>query len=198
MSTTENAVRRYERALLAVWDSADESARTYGASWYGDALTTCEQLAREYSFTVRQVVGAVAALSPRVQWHQNISDARTLLAWAEDERDGTAPFHIPLRGLGLSAFVANAEKAAECLSVDDPLTVLNGPKQRAFYRNISGDLNGVTIDVWATRAATRGARDTPGRDYPLFERAYRRAARRVGVAPRDFQAGVWIAARGRA
>lgn len=191
----ENARRRYVNALLGVWEDADDYARTYGARWYSDARAACEALAAETGFTTAQAIGAVAALSPRVHWHENIDDARTLLEWAADQRDGTYRYDVPVWGLKLRAFLANVHKAVECLTVSDPLTVLNGPKQRAFYRNIAGDADQVTVDVWATRAATRGKRDTPGSEYAVFAAAYRRAAARVGVSPRDFQAAVWIAQR---
>ncbi len=189
-----NARRRYVRALLAAWEGADDYARSYGADWYSAAHDVARELGAEYGFTTAQAAGVIAALSPRVSWAENVTDARTLLSWAEDARDGANVPHWYV-ARSMRAFAANVDKAIECLTVSDPLDVLNGPKQRAFYRNITGDDQCVTVDVWATRAATRGNRDTPGRDYADFDAAYRRAARAVGVAPRDFQAAVWLALR---
>ncbi len=194
----ENARRRYVDALLGVYATADDYARSYGADWYGAANEIACQLGAEYGFTTAQAAGAIAAMSPRVSWPQNVRDADTLLAWAERARDEPDAPYEPHWSLPIQAFRVNIEKAIECLTAADPLTVLNGPKQRAFYRNITGDNQCVTVDVWATRAATRGARDQPGSAYADIERAYQRAAKRVGVAPRDFQAAVWLALRGRA
>ncbi len=192
----DNAVRRYERALLHVWDRASDDARAFGPEWYPAARREAAALADRYGFTVAQAVGVIAATSPRVKWDQNLRDAEVVLSWCEDDRDGRAPDFHTLRA-HCSSFTANLLKAAECAFVDDPLTVLNGPKQRAFYRNIIGDADGVTVDVWATRAATRGTLDHPRTraEYALIERAYQRAAAKRACTPRDFQAAVWLAAR---
>ena len=73
-------------------------------------------------------------------------------------------------------------------------------KTTSFWRNLCGDLDPVTIDVWAARAAEgrdwRASQPT-GRRYQRIERAYRTAARRRGVAPAVMQATVWIVERGR-
>jgi hypothetical protein len=72
----------------------------------------------------------------------------------------------------------------------------------AFARNIAGDWNEVTIDMWAFRAACgdlaiekylarKGA-------YETVAEAYRIAAKKFGIAPAQMQAIVWVAIRGRA
>jgi hypothetical protein len=97
----------------------------------------------------------------------------------------------------IAAFPKQIDKAVDCLGADDPLTILNGPKERAFYRNIIGDADAVTVDVWMARVATRGAigASIPPPLYRSIERAIVRAARKHHTTPRDFQAAVWIAAR---
>lgn len=79
----------------------------------------------------------------------------------------------------------------------DPLDVLNGPKVRRFYLNITGDHSVVTVDVWAARAAGVDGKLTGAR-YLAVERAYQNAARIVGMTPRDLQAAVWVHTRGSA
>lgn len=195
-STRENARRRYARALSAVYASADDAARTYGASWYAGAHKVAQEIADEHGCTVEQAAGAIAALSPRVSWADNQVDARTLTGWYFST-DETQSF-IPLWGLRLRAFSRQQAKAVDCLADGmDPLDVLNGPKERAFYRNIVGDTEAVTVDVWITRAATRGTYDRPrgARNYADIAAGLRRAARAAGVNPRDFQAAVWVAVR---
>jgi hypothetical protein len=82
------------------------------------------------------------------------------------------------------------------------LSVLNGPKVRAFYSNIMGDTDAVTVDTWAVRVATgrtgKHAEWTIGtkRRYAAVADAYRRAAVILGVDPRTVQAATWVAARG--
>lgn len=198
----ENARRRYVRALLATYAGADEHARTYGARWYADANDAAAELAVTYGFTVAQAAGVIAALSPRISWPQNLADARTVLAQCERERDDSDAPYVPTFALAWTcqAFTANVGTACRCAGADDPLDILNGPKQRAFYANIMGDADQVTVDVWATRAATRGNLDSPRNraQYDDIAAAYRRAARAVGSTPRDFQAAVWLALRGAA
>lgn len=197
-----NAVARYRRALLDVWDTADDYARTYGAEWYANANREARSLGDRYGFTVEQAAGVLAALSPRVRWRENLSDAGVVLSWCEDARDGFTDGEIPANSLrgDCSAFTANILTATACAYVADPLTVLRGPKQRAFYCNIVGDDQCVTVDVWATRAATRGKLDAPRGlgEYRVIERAYQNAARYVGVAPLESRAACWIACRGSA
>jgi hypothetical protein len=89
--------------------------------------------------------------------------------------------------------IANGEAA---------LSVLNGPKVRAFYANIMGDTDAVTVDVWAARVATgltgKAAERAIGtaKRYADVADAYRHAARILGVTPREVQAATWVAARG--
>jgi hypothetical protein len=85
---------------------------------------------------------------------------------------------------------------------------LNGPKTSRFARNIMGDMDAATVDVWMMRAAY-GERDVPrssdgipaaptGRRYLMIERAIRAAARRCGTTAAQLQAVTWILVRGAA
>ncbi len=192
-STRENARRRYARALLAVYAAASDDQRAYGASWYEDALEAATRLAAGRC-TVAHAAGVIAALSPRNAWGDNLADASTLLDWFYADPD--EPFE-PLWAVRwrMSAFTACIEKAVDVLNSVDPLSVLRGPKERAFYANIMGDADAVTVDVWATRAATRGAMDEPRGHYADIAAAYRRAARRADTTPQDLQAAVWLVLR---
>jgi hypothetical protein len=194
----ELAIRRAERALTSVYSRASDDAREYGTRWYGEAYDFAAQLASEYpEATVEQVAGAIAALSPRVHWSQNQADAETLLDWYYTSARDDNPY-VPLWYVkrSMAAFPKQIDKAVDCLGADDPLTILNGPKERAFYRNIIGDATAVTVDVWMARTATRGATDKASPTlYRTIERAIVRAARKHHTTPRDFQAAVWIAAR---
>ncbi len=68
---------------------------------------------------------------------------------------------------------------------------------RAFYRAIMGDEDAVALDRWALYAAGHRRRRAPdpGPTWRFYEDAYRRAAKRAGIAARDFQAITWIAVR---
>ncbi len=65
-----------------------------------------------------------------------------------------------------------------------------------------GDVEAVTVDRWAARAALDVDDDTARRllnraaGYETIAAMYREAARVVGIAPRELQAIVWCQVRG--
>lgn len=158
-----------------------------GLAWYDRARRMAENMSAETGISVRHCAGVIAALSPRQQWGTNVAGARRML------RAAAAGEGEPVVG-GLSA---NRVKAWSIAQGADPDAVLSGPKVRAFYANIMGDVDAVTLDVWATRAAE--GRENPHsperRRYRLLSESYRRAGERRGMYPRDVQAAVWTVYR---
>lgn len=166
-------VRTFERATSTDLES--------GARWYDEAGQLAASLSsREVS--LEQAASVIAALSPRTSWARNIAGATALI-----QQGPTAA-----RALGcMGREVETARRAKR-----DGFAALGGPKTSAFARNIVGDREAVTVDVWAARAA--------GVDENLLKRvgaydavahAYRLAARRLGVDPATCQATTWIVAR---
>ncbi len=128
--------------------------------------------------TPTTVAGITAALSPRLPWAKNL-DA------VEDVYAGRQP-----KTLG-----ASARAARRILNGTPPLDVLTGPKVANFYRGLIGDTQAVCLDVHMFRLA--GVEQTSDvRLYSGVAASLRRAARGVGVPPRDFQAGLWCHVRG--
>lgn len=161
-----------------------------GAAWYGEARAFARKLAREYNVTERRAAGVIAALSPRMQWVANKNAARRFLQAAADGAS------CPQLGLGLSR-----RRAWAIANGARPLDVLGGPKTRAFYRNLTGDLTAVTVDVWAVRAALDDVSATvnpTATTYGRYEAAYRHAAELLGREPAVVQAVTWCGIRGRA
>ena len=176
------------RRLLALYDAADATNRE-GARWYGRGRAVVRRLSREYGATEHRTAAVVAALSPRVRWAQNVEYAETMLSFWNTGiwRIGILP-NVPV-------FSANRDKAWRVLLGERPLEVLGGPKVRAFYRNLTGDLSCVTVDVWAARAIGH-APPTDMRRYGLIEGAYIEAARLRDVQPAELQSIVWAHVRG--
>jgi hypothetical protein len=93
---------------------------------------------------------------------------------------------------------ANNAKAARILRGEEPLDVLGGLKVRAFYRNIIGDRDVVTIDRHAySIAAGRHLKDTEAgplnaKAHYAVEALYQEAARALGVCPVTLQACTWL------
>lgn len=94
-------------------------------------------------------------------------------------------------------FRANLAKARAIAAGGKPLTVLSGPKVRAFYRALVGDDSAAVIDVWTVRAAGWLTSLTE-RAYALVSRALEIAARKLNTSVTRLQAVAWVAVRGRA
>lgn len=171
--------------ILEWYAGADDDAQRYGAEWYADARRIARRLAREHGTTERTAAGVIAALSPRQKWSANVRAAGVVL---EAHRLG-----LDLPAVGLRR---NVLKAWRIAAGERPLDVLGGPKVRAFYRNLTGDLSAVTVDVWAARAAGADPNKLAEPAYRKVADAYRTAAITAGVAPAVLQAVVWCAIRG--
>lgn len=180
-------VREMKRRILRHWEAATAADLATGLEWYERAADVARALeAGTESVSFESAAGVIAALSPRNAWSSNVKGATAFVdAFAKGEPQ-------PL----VAGTLSNRRKAWEILERSgDPLEVLGGPKVRAFYANITGDLFKVTVDVWACRAAEGSrCRDAApnGRRYQLIELAYQQAADVVGHAPRDVQAAVWV------
>jgi hypothetical protein len=168
------------------WYAESTTENREAAVWYGRGRAHARRIARDTDVTVARAAGVIAALSPRTQWAVNLRWAEGLLRAAQAGRR-----HPPLVGFGSSRI-----KAWRIAQGERPLDVLSGPKVRAFYRNLMGDLEHVTVDVWAMRAAGfRGS--LRAREYDAVASAYREAARILKLRPAELQAIVWVAIRGR-
>lgn len=181
------------RRLVRAYESATPEQVADGREWYSRAYVEALALSVGTDLTPRQCAGVIAALSPRVTWAQNlIRAARMVDIWEHCRRDLEPPRYR--LGLGLSI-----DRAWRIVSGEGrPLDVLGGKKTRAFYRNITGDRDAVTVDVWAARIAYGREVGLTDNRYDTCARAYAAAAAKVGECPRDFQAITWIAARGSA
>ena len=171
--------------IAACWHAADPRDLEQGLAWYDLAACTADRIgAGRYSR--EQVAGVIAALSPMNGWRQNIAAAERLI-----ERHASG-MRAPTKGYGLKG---NVRKAWAILRGADPLDVLSGPKVRAFYRNIIGDPDAVTVDRWAMRIALADPAH-PGtctaRQSREVAEAYRSAASELGIAPRALQAATWV------
>lgn len=177
------------RRVLAAYDAASADDLAAGLAWYRRAARAAETIAAESPLTADQVAGIIAALSPRCRWSTNVAWAARVVQAAADGEPCPA---VSTR--------ANRSAAWRIACGESPADVLRGPKVSRFHRNITGDRDAVTIDVWAARAAEgrRDDRAPSGRRYALLERAYQEAAAIIGRPPRDVQAAVWVHVRGAA
>lgn len=187
------------RRLRRLYDAAPEWARADGREWYPRALDTAADIAADTGLPAPRVAAVIAALSPQVRWRENVDAARRLCA-AQARGERLADVRLP--GYHSNHAKARAILQGEPIGRGAGRDAFGGeaPKVRAFWANICGDSERVTLDIWAMRAAL-GARQTAppsGDAYRRGEMAYRHAAHACGEAPCDFQAIIWHAARGAA
>ena len=168
------------------WRQADETTREVGADWYSWG----QDLAVRVGDGDRlRGAAIVAVLSPQKPWARNVAEAVS-----EHREPGVVSTTWDIRS-----------KLDRLHAGEDPNSVVGGPKVRSFWRNLAGDDEAVTVDIWALRAATHGMPTdaeygklaSAGR-YELVADAYRLAAQRAGVSPSTMQATVWIVIRGSA
>jgi hypothetical protein len=182
--------------ILKVYSETTSTELQAGREWYDRA----ELLARTLCpLDVNKGAGVIAALSPRITWAENVKGATKLISAVNS---GSS---IPPTVAGTYSNVAKAWRIANGEDVE--MVLSNGQRDRAykvkrFYRNITGDHNCVTVDMWATKAAYPECEDGTtirGNLYLRIEEAYQIAARIAGnISPRDLQAAVWVHIRGSA
>jgi hypothetical protein len=173
--------------VLRVFDRAEPENYREGIDWYQHAHTLACVLAGQHGVSVEQAAGVLAALSPQLSWPRNVAYAELFLA------TGDAPV------LGRSK-----RAAARILAGEEPLSVLTGPKVRAFFANIvdPDGSDAVTVDRHAHDVAVgqrygdarRPLLDRQG-GYDLLAEAFRLAAAKVGLHPSAVQAITWLAWR---
>lgn len=179
--------------ILATWHRATDADRESGARWYReDSETVLGALVAAGAPTREHASAVVAHLSPRTTWARNVAGALALVSEGE----------TGARALGcMSASVARAVSALSAADAEGAMATLKGPKTSRFARNLLGDSEAVTVDVWAARVAMGACVEDPekvlGRTgvYDACEAAYREAAHRMGVDPTTMQATTWIVAR---
>jgi len=182
----EARVTEYAREIAARIDRATPAQYESALSWYADAREIAVTIADALEVSVQAGAGILSALSPRCPWSRNVALA---LDYAHGREVRTLGAHIA--------------KCDEIVAHDragrDPLSVFGetSPKTGPFARNIAGDLESVTVDVWALRAAGVHDRAAPttvqGRE---IRAAYTRVARERGLSPAVGQALAWIVERG--
>lgn len=186
--TTRTMVRR----ILATCEGSTAEQRDAGLRWYGRFRGIAETIARAYGVDVETVAGVLAILSPRVSVSTNV----VLTAAAiRAHVDGREVRDLPGLGERLDAAARYLEGDTRPLDLDAHGKLTSARKVRSFARNILGDLDAVTVDVWAARVAGCTVEQPNGGAYVAVADAYRRAARRLGVSPRECQAWAWCAIR---
>jgi hypothetical protein len=167
-----NIERRLERLALAI----DPATWAYSMRWYERELDWLRELGRETGRDPIRLCYGFAAWSPRMSYAGN----RTQI---QKQARGE-----PVRGLRRSRQQAIAALRYGRLP--------RGQKVNRFGRNLAGDLDAVTVDIWMMRAAGFTNESASTRQYALIENAVQKVAAKLGCTPRDLQAAIWHHVRG--
>lgn len=194
MMTVADAQSERVRHIVEAYRSATPAQRRSGAAWYPSAFETAAKMDPE---NPARAAGVIAALSPQQRWWVNVANAATTIGWADAgaDMDRAPRLHFTTQMAKAIAIAAHNV---------DPLDVLHGPKERAFYGAMMGHADAVVIDRWAARVAepeTRTGHDderVTNAQYRHIAEAYREAAAVLNRPVRDVQATTWITTRGAA
>jgi len=166
--------------------STDELTRLYQRGeflkhWYDDARKEIERL---FGPDAPIFMRFLAATSPRtsVAGGKNSNIERAMNAYL-DWKLGN-PFTDQFNK-------SNLERAAAGLPFGD-----DSPKVSSFFANLWGDLNAVTNDGWMAKifGFDPNAGLTPSQ-YQYMTAVVRREADKLGIAPREYQAALWVGAK---
>lgn len=185
--------------ILAIHQLATAAERADGAAWYPVALDVCRTIADEHGLPCAQVVGVMAALSPRNRWERNIQDCQSLIKAYKAAGASQAAL------TKVCTFGANKAKAIKILesgleTMPTALDILSGPKLKEFASCIAG-LPDVCIDghaycIW--NGGRTSLADVPAIGVKLrrqIKADYVAAADQLGITPAACQAITWVAWR---
>lgn len=191
------SAHRCTQRIIETYRAADADTVARGLSWYGDALDVAITMTElDDTLTLDAAAAVIASYSPQLPW---VANKRAALTFA---RNGSKETGV----LGESH-----ERAQWVCGQLDPVAALNtfratskAFKIESFARNILGDTDAVTIDVWAVRVAL-GANRNDGEKllkrvgvYRDLADCYRKAAAELGVPASAVQAVTWCQIRGKA
>lgn len=180
--TVETVVKR----IMRTFERATTDEFLQGLVWYFDAKQIVTDLSSQSDYTAAQVAAAMAHLSPRLRWKQNVDSIEQLVL------SGKVPNYV-------MSGPANRAKAALVAANPELTFGKKALKTLNFSRNVSGCSNSVTVDVWAANVAGIAESELKLTGvYDAIAHCYRLAAKRAGVTPAQIQAITWIVVRGSA
>lgn len=187
MAKAENVVKGSFRNIIDTYNRASESSIIEGTTWYTDAHSIALQVSELCgSDDVRIGAGILAALSPQMDWGENIAEA------------------LKFASLGYSTKQtgANNMKAKRIREGEDPIEVLGGKKVVAFYHAILepfGDFMPVVdrhaLDIYRGKLISKRDRNRAMSNPRVINRiqtSYKLASKKLGVHYNVVQAVTWV------
>ena len=188
-----------QRNIEAVYQLATLTEQQDGITWYPKAYQIAQELFARYDVTVAQVIGVIAALSPRNRWERNIQDADAIISgYTSGGADQASKIKV-------CTFTSNKNKAIKILELADGfqgmtevLDILSGPKMQEFASCIAGESDALCIDghaycIWAGERT--GLADVPSIGVKMrkaIKADYVKAAKKLGLTSSALQAITWV------
>lgn len=155
-----------------------------GEDFYTEFKPTIERyLGKE---NVDTFIDYLASTSPANQLRANIEMAVRAMEQAKSGKEFTG---------FMKAHSMNLDRAKQGLP-------LSGPKVQKFQQNLKtgkdAEDKGVTVDRWMVGIYGGDPMGAPSKElYAAIEKNVQKIAKKLGVSPKDFQAGLWAGARGK-
>ena len=188
MPKAENIIKGSYRNIVDAYHSASPASHAEGELWYTEAHEIAKQISTLLgSDDVRIGAGILSALSPQMEWGDNVSEAILFCSTGYSKRQTQA----------------NNDKAILIASGENPEEILGGEKVLAFYHailNPAGQGNAVidrhAMKVYAgTKAVSKKDLSRVFGNKRVMRRmqyAYKRAGRELGVHHHIVQSTTWI------
>ena len=185
--------------IISIYQMATPEEKRDGIVWYVNAYADCKRIAVDLNVPIHIVVGIVSALSPNNKWDRNVMNARDLIQGflnGEHAED-----------IKVSTYHAMKKKAWSILEAmpdnEGVITILNGQKITAFYRNIMGhdtctvDGHAKNIYYGVRHGLTDDKSNVGKKEYQEISQAYVEAGKKVRVNGRslkafEIQAITWV------
>lgn len=187
-----------------------------GALWYSEMSSQISDMAERCGVSFNIACAVIAALSPGMRWDGNIEEAELLInAYRTGELSSKVKsynavsgqyrptgdakaLHSKLsNGRKLTGYGFSILKAYRILETGD-VTILNGPKITAFYNNLLGNSDYVTIDFHIANFLSNNVYTAKGlptispKVYRKLSDAIKEASKDYGMRPMDLQACIWV------
>ena len=185
--------------IISIYRMATPEEKRDGIVWYVNAYADCCLISLDLNVPIHIVGGVVAALSPNNKWDRNVMNARDLIQGflnGEHAED-----------IKVSTYHAMKNKAWSILETmpdnEGVITILNGQKITAFYRNIMGhdtctvDGHAKNIYYGVRHGLTDDKSNVGKKEYQEISQAYVEAGKKVRVNGRslkafEIQAITWV------
>lgn len=182
----------WEKSILNTFLQATPAQIVEGKRWYPQAQATLDQIVSDsrIQMDITRAAAICAVLSPRITWQSNVEGVKRIFKalWTNTSICPT-----------VAGVRRNVDKAWD-IAQGGTLETVSGPKVSAFYANLCGNLERVTIDTWAARAAGLDDKHHNHLDrmrYAHLEKAYQTVAHELEFRPAELQAICWIVVRGK-